>query len=231
MPALQHVATAVPKAQPEDAVKAALRQALSIAEEEASDNYDSVIDISEQQQGPTQHTHGPGADTRDPSGDMCSAGLVLDMADRSTPADGRSHLAGSPKKEVPESKAAAQPVSLSSKSAADDAAALPASASAAVQQKTQPASIAYTGPVQDMSGSMPGIPGASTSSRHAAAQKQQQLGSMRAAKSDAELAAELAADAEEEMRADLERQEQQEPPGEDEPAGDPWAEDPWYGVF
>ena len=90
--------------------------------------------------------------------------------------------------------------------------------------------IAFTGPVQDVTQSMPGIPGNLTTGKSEAPKEQQKQGSSRAAKSDADMAAEQAADAEEELRADLAQQEQQEqedPPDEDVPCADPWAEDPW----
>ena len=91
-------------------------------------------------------------------------------------------------------------------------------------------SIAFTGLVQDRTESMPGIPAGPAARAHAALPSQQAQVSTRAGRSDSDLAAELAAEAEEEMRSDMARQEQQqqqEPPDEDRASADPWAEDPW----
>ena len=98
------------------------------------------------------------------------------------------------------------------------------------QQSNGTGSIAFTGLVQDRIESMPGIPAGPAARAHAAPPQQQAQGSTRAGRSDSDLAAELAAEAEEEMRSDMarqEQQEQQEPPDEDKASADPWAEDPW----
>ena len=107
-------------------------------------------------------------------------------------------------------------------------------ATAAAQELAQhpngTGSIAFTGLVQDRTESMPGIPAGPAARAHAAPPLQQAQGSTRAERSDSDLAAELAAEAEEEMRSDMARQEQQqqqEPPDEDKASADPWAEDPW----
>ena len=87
--------------------------------------------------------------------------------------------------------------------------------------------IAFTGPVQDVIQSMPGIPSAPLSTKQGPNAEQQNGGRSGAAKSDADVVAERAAEAEEELRAELAREEQQEPPEVDSAAADPWAEDPW----
>ena len=94
-----------------------------------------------------------------------------------------------------------------------------------------PGSIAFTGLVQDRVESMPGIPVGPAARAQAATPQQQEQGKSRAGRSDSDLAAEHAAEAEEEMRSDVarqEQQEQQEPPDEDGAPADPWAEDPWW---
>lgn len=88
-------------------------------------------------------------------------------------------------------------------------------------------SIAFTGPVQDVTGTMPGIPGSLTAGKPGVLGAQPKEARSRPARSDADVAAELAAEAEEELHADVLREEQQEPPEKDGPCADPWAEDPW----
>ena len=95
------------------------------------------------------------------------------------------------------------------------------------KQEEPSGSIAFTGPVQDVIQSMPGIPSAPLSTKQGVSAEQQKVERFRAAKSDADVAAEQAAEAEEELRAQLAREEQQEPPEDDGAAADPWAEDPW----
>ena len=87
-------------------------------------------------------------------------------------------------------------------------------------------SIAFTGPVQDVTGTMPGIPGSLPAEKPDVLGKPEEVRT-KPARSDADVAADRAAEAEEELRADEPREEQQEPPEEDGPCADPWAEDPW----
>ena len=89
------------------------------------------------------------------------------------------------------------------------------------QEQNGPGNVAFTGLVHDRLKSMPGIPAGPAASAHAAPPQQQAQGSTRAGISDIDLAAELAAQAEEEMRSDMARQEQHEPPDEDRASADP----------
>ena len=250
---MQHASPAAPAKPSPGPVAAALRQALTIAEEEASGDDDCIQeatdledvsiflqDLSEQQDGSSGQANQSDHLSKGPGGSSSMAYPSKGPSDMGLTATGarETHMrradssAADTLKGLESSALPSQPASMNSRAAAqhsvDTAPAVPAVKKE--QQEKPSGSIAFTGPVQDVTQDMPGIPGNLSTGKPEASKEQQKQGSSRAAKSDADMAAEQAADAEEELRADLAQQEQQEqedPPDEDVPCADPWAEDPW----
>ena len=225
--ALQHGSSAV-TAQPSDGpVTAALRQALTIAEDEASDDDSSIQEVPEQPASPSRLAGEPAACRKQPANDQHSAPpvTVLPSRERSEAEDGGADMSAARLEET--HTVADLPTSTISEPAPEQKRqCFPEASGVKVEQERKPSgSIAFTGPVQDVTITMPGIPGSLTVGRPHDPQVQSQEGRPRPARSIADVAAELAAEAEEELRADM--QDEQEPPEEDGACADPWAEDPW----
>ncbi len=227
---LQHEPPSAPAEPSDGPVAAALRQALTIAEDEASDDSGSVQEVSGQQGSPGRLARDT-AYSKQSAAVQHSAAPVTGVPSKARPdgGTGKAGMAVASKRLQKDSTAAAMPASESSKAAPDQSTqSVPEASGVKGEQEEKPSgSIAFTGPVQDVTGSMPGIPGSLTAGRPDAPKAQPVVGRPRPARSDADLAAERAAEAEEELHADLHQEQQQEPPEDDGPCADPWAEDPW----
>ncbi len=227
---MQHEPSSAPAKPSGGPVAAALRQALTIAEDEASDDSSSIQELPGQPGSPSILARDT-ACSQQPAAVQHSAAPATGTPSREKPKGGTGEAGvtvASPKAQK-DSIESAIPASKPGRLAPDQSTwSMPEASGVKREQEEKPSgSIAFTGPVQDVTGSMPGIPGSLTAGRPDVPIAQPDIGRPRPARSDADLAAEHAAEAEEELRADLQHEQQQEPPEEDEPCADPWAEDPW----
>ena len=226
---LQREAPSAPAKPSDGPVAAALRQALAIAEGEASDDSSSVQEAPGQQGSPSRLARDT-AGSKQPGAVQHSAAPVTGAPSGKRPEGGTAEDTTAASHKIEEdSNASAIHASQSSKPAPDQSnQSKPEAGGLRREQEEKPSgSIAFTGPVQDATGSMPGIPGSITAVRPVVPKAQPKDSRPRVARSDADLAAQRAAEAEEELRADLHHEQEQEPPEGDGPCADPWAEDPW----